>query len=257
MQTLSVALIASLLLPASSFLAAAQDAPVATQVQVTGAVSTPGTFDIPSGGRLADALIAAHPTDDAYLTGSLFLRESARAAQRRLRVGIAHDLQELQKSSRPSIAQAAISLAQWLEEHPATGRVRQSINPRLMQVQPQANPVLAHGDTVVVPARPATIRVMGAVLAECQLKHDPLRDARDYLRDCATTDAAEPDDLYVIQPDGNVQQLGIAAWNRSDPQAVAPGGTLYVPLEKSSVRKVDESFNSEFAAFIATQPIDP
>ncbi len=257
MQIRSVALVTSLLLFTASFCVAAQSVPAVTQVQVTGAVRNAGTFDIPSGGRLADALIAAHPTHDAYLAGTLFLREHERTAQRRLRVGLAHDLQELQKSARPAIAQAAARLAQWLEEHPATGRVRQSIDPRLMQVQPQANPVLAHGDTVVVPMRPATIRVMGALLAECRLKHEPLRDALDYLRDCATSEAADRDDLYVIQPDGQVQKLGIAPWNRSDPQAVAPGGTLYVPLDHSSTHLVDEDFNSEFAAFIATQPITP
>lgn len=257
MQIRSIALVASLLLSPLAFCAAAQSVPAVTQVQVTGAVRNVGTFDIPSGGRLADALIAAHPTLDAYLTGTLFLREHQRTAQRRLRVGLSHDLQELQKSTRPTIAQAAVSLAQWLDEHPATGRVRQSIDPRLMQVQPQANPVLVHGDTVVVPMRPTTIRVMGAVLAECRLKHEPLRDALDYLRDCATSGAADRDELYVIQPDGHVQKLGIAFWNRSDPQAVAPGGTLYVPLDHSATRLVDDEFNSEFAAFIATQPITP
>lgn len=256
MQPRIVALMTGLLCTASVF-AAAQPAQATIQVQVTGTVRTPGTFDVPPQGRLADAVVAAHPAPDAYLIGALFLRERERAEQLRLRAGLAHDLERLQRSSRPGVVQTAGQLAQWLGEHEPTGRVRQNVSPRLMQVQPQANPVLAHGDTLVVPSRPASIRVMGAVAAECSLKHEPLRDARDYLRDCALSDAADPDDLYVIQPDGNVQQLGIAAWNRSDPQAIAPGGTLYVPLDKSSVRKVDERFNSEFAAFIATQPIAP
>jgi len=257
MQIRSTALVASLLLSAFPVCAAGQDAQVTTQVQVTGQVRTPGIVDLPPGGRLADALIAASPTQDAYLAGTLFLRERERTAQRRLHAGLMHDLQELQKSSRPGVVQTAAALAQWLEEHQATGRVRQHIAPRLMQVRPQANPVLVQGDMVVIPPRTATVRVMGAVVAECPLKHEPLRDALDYLRDCAASDAADPNDLYVIQPDGNVQKLGIAAWNRSDPQAVAPGGTLYVPLEQSSARIVDEDFNSEFAAFIATQPITP
>jgi len=257
MQIRSIALVASLLLSALPVCAAGQDAQSTLQVQVTGQVRTAGTFDIPPGGRLADALIAAHPTQDAYLAGTLFLRERERTAQRRLHAGLVHDLQELQKSSRPGVVQTAAALAQWLEEHQASGRVRQYIAPRLMQVQPQANPVLAQGDTVVVPPRPTTVRVMGAVVADCRLKHEPLRDALDYLRDCVASDAADRNELYVIQPDGNVQKMGIAAWNRSDSQAVAPGGTLYVPLEQSSARIVDEDFNSEFAAFIATQPVTP
>lgn len=227
------------------------------RVEVTGNVRTPGQFDIPAGGRLADALIAARPAPDAYLPGTMFLQEQAKRPQLRLRAGLAHDLAQLQRSANADIQQAAGVLARWLEDHQATGRVRQSVDMRLIQVQPQSNPVLGTGDAIVVPGRPQVIRVMGAVLAECRVQHEPLRDAKDYLRRCPASAAADRNDVYVIQPDGLIQQLGIALWNRADPQPIAPGGTLYVPLAESAAAAVDGAFNSEFAAFIATQPITP
>lgn len=239
------------------FLAVPAMAQDTVQVQVAGAVRTPGAFQIPAGGRLSDAVLAAAPAADAYLPGAMFLRERQRLAQVRLRAGLGHDLAQLQRSDEPAVAEAAGRLAAWLDGHPAIGRVAQPIDARLMQVQPQSNPVLEPADTLVVPTRPATVRVMGAVLAECQLQHAPLDDAPRYLQQCPASAAADPDAIYVIQPDGQVQRLGAALWNRADPQAVAPGGTVYVPVRTSSMPAVDENFNAEFAAFIATQPATP
>lgn len=225
------------------------------QIEVTGSVMTPGSLDVVQGSRLSDVLIAAKPTSKAYPPGIMFLSTQAKGTQVRLRAGLEHDLGELQRSARPPVQEAAAVLAAWLEGAEATGRVPQAVDIRLLQVQPQINPVLQDGDSVEVPERPTTIRVMGAVQAECRLRHEPLRDARDYLRDCATSTAADRNHLYVVQPDGIVQKLGIAAWNRADPQSVAPGGTVYVPLSESAASMVDETFNADFAAFIATQPI--
>lgn len=259
MKCMAAAMIAPLLFCAS-LSASAQEAAGAkaqVRVEVRGNVRTPGQFNIPVGGRLADALIAARPAPDAYLPGTMFLQEQAKGTQFRLRAGLAHDLAQLQRSADADVQRAAGLLAQWLEDHEATGRVRQSVDMRLIQVQPQSNPVLETGDAIVVPGRPQAIRVMGAVLTECRVQHEPLRDAKDYLRDCPTSAAADRNHVYVVQPDGFVQKLGIALWNRADPQPIAPGGTLYVPLAESSASAVDEAFNSEFAAFIATQPITP
>ncbi|UUS13455.1 capsule biosynthesis GfcC family protein [Stenotrophomonas sp. CD2] len=79
----------------------------------------------------------------------------------------------------------------------------------------------------------------------------------DYLRDCTVTSAADRNDLYVVQPDMTVQKVGVAQWNRTDPQAVAPGGVIFVPLRQHAIDAVDSAFNAEFAAFIATQAPHP
>lgn len=226
-------------------------------VRVDGALYELET-QVQSGGRLADAILQAKPRPDAYLLGSSFFRAENLDRQIRLRAGLAYGLEQLAKSDDAQVNAFAESMIEWLASHVATGRaILPGIAPRLMQVQPNNNPILAEGDALLVPVRPRNIRILGAVKSSCAIAHDAQRDARDYLRECGVSTAADPNTLYVIQPDGHVQKLGIALWNRADPQAVAPGGTIFVPVRQAEADKIDPAFNSDFAAFIATQPITP
>lgn len=256
MQLRFLALATGLVWSCTTWTATAQSAPLIARVD--GQVHAPGEYTLATGARLSSLLAAARPDTQAYLPGAALFREHDRLEQVRLRAGIEHALVELQDHKRPEIAKVAAQLLQWIDTRDATGRVRlAATDVRLMQVQPLANPVLAPKDKLHLPIRPTTITVMGAVDAACELPHQSERDARDYLRDCPITKAADPSDLFVIQPDMVVQQIGIALWNRADPQAVAPGGVIYVPMRQGEINKVDPSFNTDFAAFIATQALTP
>jgi len=229
----------------------------AVTITIQGAVQTPGTVTLAEGGRLADALVAVQPRADAYLTGSLFLRQSAVHPQVRLKAGLLHDLQQLSQHPQADYQHVATALIQWLEPRAVTGRVPQVTDMRLMQVQPQTNPQVEAGDQLQVPVRPATVTVSGAVREVCTLPHVALKSARQYAQQCQREKAADPEFLYVIQADGKVQKLGVALWNRDDPQAFSPGGTVYIPIRESVMQQIDPDFNAEFAAFIATQPASP
>lgn len=229
----------------------------AAQVHIEGAVEAAGQYELRTGARLADGLLLARPKADAYLLGASLERPQALPAQVRLRAGLQYGAGQLAESADAEVVTLAQALQTWLETHPATGRTPISGPARLIQVQPANNPVLATGDRLRFPLRPRTVTVMGAVEQECELPHGPHRDARDYLRDCHPSPLAERNDIYVIQPDGRIQQLGIGLWNRADSQAVAPGGTVFVPVRASLIKRIDPLFNSDFAAFIATQPVNP
>jgi hypothetical protein len=235
--------------------AAAQ--PVADTVEVTveGAVKAPGVYPLPAGARLADALIAAMPMPDAYVTGASLLRESARAQQVRLKAGLLYDLKVLQQSQNEAASKLASSLSRQLTDLPATGRVVAELEPRLMQTRKSSNPVAMPSDIVRYPARPDTVRVMGALDQACELPHQPTADVTHYLAACPSNRVADKDVVHVIQPDGHVQIIGIALWNRADLQAVAPGGTIYVPIAATLMKDIDPEFNTQFAAFLATQPL--
>jgi hypothetical protein len=230
----------------------------AVQVQASGAVAHAGSHELHDPARLSDAALAAQPLPQAYLLGAAWLRPSLLATQQRLKAGVLFDLASLQRHARADgrqeLASVAGAMATWITTLPVTGRRAPALlDPRAVEVNAPENHPLAAGDQLYYPLRPATIRVVGAVPQPCTLPLVPLQDARRYLAACASSDAADPDSIYVIEPDGRVLVQGIALWNRSAPQALAPGAVIYVPLRERAVRAVDARLNADIAAFLATQ----
>lgn len=225
------------------------------QVHIEGAVRHPGMQLHPPGTRLADAVISAAPTDDAYPTAAVLMRRPAEREQLRLKAGLLHDLGVLEASNDHEVAAVASNLADWIDRMPVTGRVRTELSPRRLEITPVANLPLIDGDRVHYPRHPADVRIVGAVVDACAAAHVAMQDAFDYVAACPTR-AASRDWVFVVQPDGAVQRLGIALWNRSEPQALAPGAVVYVPLAEHATSRLDGDFNAEFAEFLATQPMD-
>lgn len=228
-----------------------------TTVRVEGAVTYSGSHPSPKSGRLSGAIEAAQPTPVAYALGSSFQRQEARAEQLRLRAGLEHDLRTLAATVPPDALPQVEVLQQYIGNAQVTGRVTQRMDAAFLKVQPAFDPVLAPGDTIFIPERPTTVVVLGAVEGTCRLPHQPLKDVKQYLHGCPAAQSADLDVVYVIQPDGVVRKHGVAPWNRSDPQAIAPGGLIYVPLSEKVLGGLDPGFNEQFAAFVATQPVHP
>ncbi|KPN17059.1 hypothetical protein AO715_02940 [Xanthomonas sp. Mitacek01] len=223
------------------------------RVSVDGEVAHPGTQTLPTDSRLAQALIAASPTSDAYPTAAVFLRPSERHSQLRQKAGLLHDLDMLAASTDGDLAILASELAAWVRGLPVTGRIPAELSPRRAEITPGKNPTLLDGDSIHYPMRPTHVLVVGAVQAPCRMDHVPLQEARDYVASC-TTRLADRDRVFVIQPDGRTFQVGVALWNRDEAQSLAPGAVLYVPLDRQFIRQVDADLNEAFAAFLATQP---
>jgi hypothetical protein len=233
-------------------------AAAAAQVQVSGAVAHAGRIELHGPARLSDAALAAQPLPQAYVKGAAWLRPGLLVAQQRLKAGVLFDLTQLQQRARADGQQAVATnsgaLLHWISTLPVTGRQSPALlDPRAVEVNPPENHRLAAGDQLYYPLRPSSIRVVGAVQQACTLPLVPLQDARRYLAACALSDAADRDTIYVIEPDGRVVVQGIALWNRSEAQALAPGAMIYVPLRERAARKVDATMNSDIASFLATQ----
>lgn len=228
------------------------------QVEVTGAVGHPGPLELKDDARLSDAALAAQVQPRAYVLGAAWLRADHVVAQVRLKAGVLFDLGQLGiralKHRQMALATAASGLRSWLAHLPVTGRVPALLDPRAIQVTAAQNWPLHPGDRLDYPLRPTTIRIVGAVEQPCTIPLQPMQDARRYLAACpAIARAADPDWLYVIQPDGRVFRRGVALWNRSVPMALAPGAILYVPLDARAAKAVDPTLNHDVAAFLATQ----
>lgn len=227
------------------------------QVHLAGVVARPGVAMLPPAARLADAALAAQPLPRAYLLGAAWLRPGLIESQQRLKAGVLFDLaslrQRAQHRDRPALATLAAALHAWIAPMPVTGRRPALLDPRALEVDAAHNPPLAEGDSLYYPPRPRHVRVLGAVQRPCTLAQVPLQDARKYLAACASAPEADPDTIYVIEPDGRVFVQGIALWNRSSPLPLAPGALIYVPLRTRAIAPVDPDLNHDLAAFLATQ----
>jgi len=232
------------------------------KVTVVGRVAQAGEITFQGEPRLSDVVIAAKVERDAYVLGAAWLRPGLQLEQTRLREGLLYQLAWIEKAGtakkgREPLAVLARRLHAWIASLPVTGRqVVRTLEPHALQVSRQDNRPVADGDHLEYPSRPSTVSVVGAVEQACSLPQIALQDVRGYVLQCAHSPFADPDWVWVIEPDGNVSQVGISLWNRSADTPVAPGAILYVPIEPRAIaRAADAGFNHDMAAFLATQPV--
>ncbi|HEY4089980.1 MAG TPA: capsule biosynthesis GfcC family protein [Luteibacter sp.] len=216
----------------------------------------------PSGTRLSSVALAAKVRPEAYMAGAAWLRPSLKEDQIRLKAGVVFELGVIRMGAltdgNAPLGLAAAAFQSWLRELPVTGR-RTSVvlDPDRLEVSPSDNWPIEEGDALYYPRRPADIRIVGAVAKPCSVPQVGLQDARRYLAQCPPSAAADPDMIFVIQPDGTVFPQNIALWNRDPPRILAPGAWIYVPFNRKRIAtSTDGQFNEDVAAFLSTQLIN-
>jgi hypothetical protein len=231
----------------------------AAAMTVSGQVRMPGTVALQAGARLLDVISAAQPDAEGYWLGAAWLRQPLLERQARLKAGVLFDLDTLHRAAlaagRESRARAAAQLYQQVLALPVTGRQMAVLDPVAVEVGFAPNPVVNDGDRLIYPPRPDRVRVLGAVSAACSLVFQPLQTVRSYLDACPALADADSDYLWLIQPDGHVTRLGIAAWNRENGAPPAPGSTLLVPIRSDDLDPPTPELNPQLAEFLATQPL--
>lgn len=231
----------------------------AVEVQLSGAVTVPGTKHLPAHARLSDAALASPLRDDAYPLGASWQRQSLRVEQTRLKAGLLFDLDstraKAQRDDLIALADTIASLREWIAPMPVTGRATALLDPRAVEITAAENKRVDEGDVLFYPSRPDTIRVVGAVEHACDLPLVPLQNADDYLSGCALSNAADHDWIFVIQPDGQWVKQGAGLWNPGHAMPLAPGAIIVVPLRESGLHAVSPELNQELTAFLATQPL--
>lgn len=230
-----------------------------TRIEVLGAVPSPGEKEIVEDLRLGDLIGQLQIDPLGYWIGASWQRESLKQEQQRLKAGILFDLIQLQRlamlRNESGLAHAARRLNEQMSRLPVTGRHLYRLDPLAVELNAAHSPKLQGGDRLIFPRRPDSIRVTGAVSSDCTLPFASLQQAYLYAQQCPALAEADPDYLYLIQPDGQVSRLGIALWNREETVAPAPGAVLLIPLDAAQVDTIVPDLNRELAKFIATQPL--
>ncbi|MNE26411.1 hypothetical protein D3C80_1197740 [compost metagenome] len=157
--------------------------------------------------------------------------------------------------NKPSRAALAARLHETVRLLPVTGRKVTVLDPVAIETAFARNYPVADGDQFIYPQRPSTVEVVGAVAQPCVLPFVEMQQARDYLQACTPLADAEADFLWLIQPNGQVRRVDIAAWNREDGVIAAAGSKILVPIKNDDLDPPTPDLNQQLAEFIATQPL--
>jgi protein involved in polysaccharide export with SLBB domain len=186
-------------------------------------------------------------TPQAYLFGAEFTRETTRHDQQRRLDEFVRDMQvEVERTATTRLgadtAEETAAMAAKLENErriierlrsvQPTGRIVLNLEPEDRTVDKLMGITLEDGDRFVVPARPATINVMGAVYNQNALLHESRLRLADYLRKAGgTTRNADTGRTFIIRADGSIiPKHGFNPLVRSfDATLLNPGDSIVVP----------------------------
>lgn len=209
-------------------------------VRVEGEVVNPGNYYVSPNTPLEDIVqLAGGFTKRAFVFGAGLSRQSI-ASQQKKSFEEAIDLFEIALASTPlrsdSITaqrtpevqlRAAEATLMKLREAKPDGRLILETKPDSQNLP--SGITLENGDRLVIPPRPSSIGVFGAVYRPASFQSDETnpRRIRDYI-DLAggTLEAANRDDIFVVRANGSVLTRSEGAFNAK----AIPGDVVFVPI---------------------------
>lgn len=219
------------------------------RVRVEGEVLRPGEYILPPSSTLPDAIAAAGGlTPGAYLFGTEFTRESVRLQQEQNYERAMRDLENelfraasTQRATTPE--EATILAGRQTNTGKLVDRMR-TVRPTgriVLQLAPTANglpPIaLEDGDRLVIPTRPTTVGVFGAVFNAGSFVYGRGGALQDFLQQAGgPTRGADAGSTFVVRANGSVvsarQNSGWIASNSGlNALTAEPGDTIFVPEE--------------------------
>jgi protein involved in polysaccharide export with SLBB domain len=188
-------------------------------------------------------------TPNAYLFGAELTRESTRIVQQQRlddyvtqlelatdRAGAASAAGAItatdQTANAASLAATQLLIAR-LRQLRASGRVVLSLPPNANSIASLPNLPLEDGDRFIVPPKPSSVNIVGAVYEQSSFLFDPQRRVFGYLKQAGGANRdADKKHAFVIRADGSVMSRESAKtfWgNEFDQARVHPGDTIVVP----------------------------
>jgi len=225
-------------------------APEQTQtryVKVEGEVEHPGIYQLEEGKTIKDVLASAGGlTARAYPYGASLTRESARVEQQKgldemvrsaeaeMRASTASSVAGGQDPGAAAARQAAQqTLLASLRSVKASGRVVLAMQPGAGGIVDFPPIVLEDADQIVIPARPNTVSVSGAVYNPASFVYDARRTVGDYLKMAGEGGLnSNRRRAFVLRADGTVisrQEVGGIFHNSFEQLPMNPGDQIVVP----------------------------
>lgn len=142
-----------------------------------------------------------------------------------------HVLQQLasmgQQADNSQYIAKLSKFAQFLRNIKLGQRVNQPLDLDLIRITDAYNPIIDGQFLLVLPPRPTTVTVAGAVAQTGEQDWQSRATSKDYLKQAGLLENAENSFVWIIQPDGKAIRQPIAYWNHQS-MDIAPGAILFV-----------------------------
>ena len=220
-------------------------------VRLEGEVNAPGIYLARPGETLGQLIQRAGGlTGQAYLYGAVFTRESTRREQQKrldqFVTEMERDLEQTagQRTNLGSTADETQALAgqvqaerralEQLRVLQATGRIVLDFDPNGANAEKLMRLTLENGDRFAVPARPATVNVLGEVYNQNAFLQEPRLRVADYLRGAGGLKrSADKAHVFIVRADGSVLPKRSAGpfTKTFEAERLNPGDSIVVPEE--------------------------
>jgi protein involved in polysaccharide export with SLBB domain len=223
----------------------------AKQVRVEGEVAMAGVYTLSPGETLRDLVARAGGlTQNAYLYGAQFTRESTRREEQKRYEDFLNQLDREMAESAATVSNRVISpqqalaaqtsvtgqheLIDRLRKVPIDGRIVLDLDPASRGVKALPDLPLENGDRLYVPSRPSTVNVIGAVFEQATFLYEEDLRVSDYLKKAGgSMRSADRGRMFIVRADGSVVSRsavhGVLFAKTFDTLPMYPGDTLVVP----------------------------
>ncbi|MCK9362782.1 MAG: SLBB domain-containing protein [Syntrophales bacterium] len=225
---------------------------------LSGKIKYPGRYVIAKGEKLSAVIERAGGySDDAYLRGAFFTRESVRAMQQKGLTEMADRMErELLTGSGIVTAASAEEMAAkkaeleqkkqfvgYLRGLKATGRMTIRLAHLRLLKGSEYDIELEDGDTLFIPPSNNVVNVTGSVMSQGSFIYSSRMDYKDYISlTGGYAKYADTDNIFVLKVDGSARKLsrGFFNWSSSrdrwevagfeqEVRTIEPGDTIIVP----------------------------
>jgi len=210
-------------------------------VELLGEVRFPGVYNIKNGESMMSVVHRAGGfTNNAFIEGAVFTRETVRLAEKKQAISIANQLRReiatrglSQEGNFVSFDDASKMLTE-LENIESVGRMVIDLNGLEQHYNSRKDNDalrLEHGDKLIVPRVIQTVTVVGEVQhASSHFYHDHLALDEYIVLAGGSKQRADDDRIYIIKANGSVILPDASHWFSSQTQ-IEPGDTIVVPLD--------------------------
>jgi polysaccharide export outer membrane protein len=232
-------------------------------VTVSGEVTYPGKYQVDKRETLCGLVRRAGGfTEDAYLFGAVFTRESVRQREQEAMDKVFDELDDVlvdvhispgfEKDQKLPVNKSSWDIyrvLKMLKRPQAVGRMVIDLQTAVARCEEGADFILEDGDKLIVPKFKDEVSVAGQVYYPSSHQYRDDRAALDYINlSGGTRELAKPQHAYIMQANGEVmtaRQDGLFSWFDSPLNVkVTPGSTIFVPLSVDRIndRELSQSW---------------